>query len=162
LVNILNIIAETYDYPIIVSTHPRTRKMIEKHVVKFNQHVRLMKPMGFCDYNQLQLHANVVLSDSGTISEESSILGFKALNIREAHERPEAMEEVSVMMVGLNSVRVLQGLLELNKPNMNKNDIRQVYDYTVPNVSDKIVKIILSYIDYIRRIVWGETYNSDI
>jgi len=156
LVNILNVIAETYDYPVIVSTHPRTRKMIEKNLVKFNQNVRLMKPMGLCDYNQLQLNANVVLSDSGTISEESSILGFKALNIREAHERPEAMEEASVMMVGLNAERILQGLLELQKPHLSEKYLCHVYEYTMPNVSDKIVRIILSYTDYINRVVWRE------
>ncbi|MEG1686013.1 MAG: UDP-N-acetylglucosamine 2-epimerase (non-hydrolyzing) [Bacteroides sp.] len=156
LVNVLNTVAETYGYPVIVSCHPRTRKMIEAKGVKFNSLVRLMKPMGFSDYNQLQINANAVLSDSGTISEESSILNFRALNIRDAHERPEAMEEASVMMVGLNPERIMQGLAELQNQNLVDRNFRYVADYSMPNVSDKVVRIILSYTDYIKRVVWGE------
>ncbi len=156
LVKALNVIAETYNYPIIFSCHPRTRKMIEQKNVKFHSLVKLMKPMGFTDYNQLQINANAVLSDSGTISEESSILNFKALNIREAHERPEAMEEASVMMVGLNFERIMQGLAELQNQNLDNRNFRQVADYTMPNVSDKVVRIIISYTDYIKRVVWSE------
>lgn len=156
LVEILNTIAEKYGYPVIVSCHPRTRKMIECKGVVFHPNVRLMKPMSLSDYNHLQLNANVVLSDSGTISEESSILNFRALNIREAHERPEAMEEASVMMVGLNPERVMQGLAELQNQNLEQRNFRSVYDYSMPNVSDKVVRIILSYTDYIKRVVWSE------
>lgn len=154
LVDILNTIADIYNYPVIVSCHPRTRKMIERKQVEFNPLVKLMKPMGLCDYNQLQINANAVLSDSGTISEESSILNFRALNIREAHERPEAMEEASVMMVGLNIERILQGLAELQNQTVEHRNFQQVHDYSIPNVSDKIVRIILSYTDYIKRVVW--------
>ena len=152
LVECLNEIAETYKLPIIVSTHPRTRKMIEKKGVEFNPLVKLMKPMGLTEYLALQLNAKAVLSDSGTISEESSILGFKALNLREAHERPEAMEEAAVMMVGQNKERILQALKHLTvaKP------CRKVYDYSMPDVSEKVVRIIISYTDYIKRRVWGE------
>ena len=152
LVECLNEIAKEYKLPIIVSTHPRTRKMIEVKGVKFDKLVKLMKPMGLTEYLALQLNAKVVLSDSGTISEESSILGFKALNLREAHERPEAMEEAAVMMVGQNKERILQALKHLTvaKP------CRKVYDYSMPDVSEKVVRIILSYTDYIKRIVWGE------
>jgi len=153
LVEILNTVAEQYNFPIIVSTHPRTRNMIEKHNVQFHEHVQLMKPLGLSDYIALQIAAKAVLSDSGTISEESSILGFPALNIREAHERPEAMEEAAVMMVGLNPERVLQGLIQLNS---EKSKFRQVADYSMPNVSDKVVRIILSYTDYVKRTVWQE------
>lgn len=156
LVEILNTIAEKYGYPVIVSCHPRTRKMIEYKGIVFHPNVRLMKPMNLSDYNHLQLNANVVLSDSGTISEESSILNFRALNIREAHERPEAMEEASVMMVGLNPERVMQGLAELQNQNLERRNFRPVYDYSMPNVSDKVVRIILSYTDYIKRVVWSE------
>jgi UDP-N-acetylglucosamine 2-epimerase (non-hydrolysing) len=156
LVVILNQVAEYYNYPVIVSCHPRTRKMIENKGIIFHENVRLMKPMSLSDYNQLQLNANAVLSDSGTISEESSILNFRALNIREAHERPEAMEEASVMMVGLNPERVMQGLAELQNQNPDIRNFRPVYDYSMPNVSDKVVRIILSYTDYVRRVVWGE------
>jgi len=156
LVEVLNTVAETYNYPIIISCHPRTKKMIEKKGIKFNEHVKLMKPLGFHDYNQLQINAYAVLSDSGTISEESSILNFRALNIREAHERPEAMEEASVMMVGLNPERIMQGLAELQNQNIENRNFRPVYDYYMPNVSDKIVRIILSYTDYIKRVVWSE------
>ena len=154
---ILNEVAEKYDYPVIVSTHPRTRKMIEKHGIQFHDNVKLMKPMGLSDYISLQMNAKAVLSDSGTISEESSILNFRALNIREAHERPEAMEEASVMMVGLNPERVMQGLLQLDKQNTgSERNFRPVADYSMPNVSDKVVRIILSYTDYIKRVVWSE------
>lgn len=156
LVNILNGIAETYGYPVIVSCHPRTRKMIEKKNIKFNDNIRLVKPMDLSDYNQLQINANAVLSDSGTISEESSILNFRALNIREAHERPEAMEEASVMMVGLNPERVMQGLAELQNQDLINRNFRPVYDYSMPNVSDKVVRIIISYTDYVKRVVWGK------
>lgn len=156
LVEILNTIAGTYDYPVIVSCHPRTRKMIETKQIQFHPNVRLMKPMSLSDYNHLQLNANAVLSDSGTISEESSILNFRALNIREAHERPEAMEEASVMMVGLNPERVMQGLAELQNQNLDERNFRPVYDYSMPNVSDKVIRIILSYTDYIKRVVWSE------
>ncbi len=152
LVSVLNQIAEEYKLPIIVSTHPRTRKKIEETGVKFNKLIRLMKPMGLTEYLALQMNSKVVLSDSGTISEESSILGFKALNLREAHERPEAMEEAAVMMVGLNKERILQALNHLNVA----KSCRNVYDYSMPDVSEKVVRIILSYTDYIRRRVWGE------
>ena len=153
LVNSLNAIAEKYELPIIVSTHPRTRKMIEEKGITFNENIQLMKPLGFNDYNSLQLHSKAVLSDSGTISEESSILGFRALNIREAHERPEAMEEASVMMVGLNKERIMQGLEVLST--QEEDTLRLVSDYSMPNVSDKVLRIILSYTDYVNRKVWG-------
>lgn len=157
LVDILNTIAENYDLPVIVSTHPRTRNMIEKHDIKFHPNVKLMKPMGLSDYIALQMHSKAVLSDSGTISEESSILNFRALNIREAHERPEAMEEASVMMVGLNKIRVLQGLIQLESQQVGmERNFRIVSDYSMPNVSDKVVRIIISYTDYIKRVVWSE------
>ena len=156
LVSVLNTVAGTYGYPVIVSCHPRTRKMIEKKGVTFNRLVKLMKPMSLSDYNQLQMNANAVLSDSGTISEESSILNFRALNIREAHERPEAMEEASVMLVGLNPERIMQGLAELQNQNLENRNFRPVSDYSIPNVSDKVVRIILSYTDYVKRVVWNE------
>lgn len=156
LVEVLNTVAEKHGFPIIVSTHPRTRKMIEKHGVQFHENVKLMKPMGLSDYIALQMNATAVLSDSGTISEESSILNFRALNIREAHERPEAMEEASVMMVGLNPERVLQGLAQLQQQNIEERNFRPVADYSMPNVSDKVVRIIISYTDYIKRVVWSE------
>ena len=157
LVEILNQIAEKFEMPVIVSTHPRTRNMIDKHQVKFHKQVRLMKPMGLSDYLALQVNSKTVLSDSGTISEESSILNFRALNIREAHERPEAMEEASVMMVGLNPERVMQGLVQLQYQKIgNERNFRQVADYSMPNVSDKVVRIILGYTDYIKRTVWSE------
>ncbi len=155
LVEALNAIAEKYKLPIIVSTHPRTRNKIKETGVHFNPLIQLMKPLGFHDYNHLQKKAKAVLSDSGTISEESSIMNFPALNIREAHERPEAMEEASVMMVGLNSERIIQALkvLETQKRGQERL-LRQVSDYSMPNVSDKIVRIIISYTDYINRVVW--------
>lgn len=157
LVKVLNQVAEQYNYPVIVSTHPRTRKMIEKHGIQFHEQVKLMKPMGLSDYIALQMNAKAVLSDSGTISEESSILNFRALNIREAHERPEAMEEASVMMVGLNPERVMQGLVQLEQQMIGETrNFRPVADYSMPNVSDKVVRIILSYTDYIKRVVWSE------
>ncbi|KUP04303.1 UDP-N-acetylglucosamine 2-epimerase [Bacillus coahuilensis p1.1.43] len=152
LVESLNAIAEKYNMPIIVSTHPRTRKMIENKGVEFNPLVKTMKPLGFNDYVKLQVKAKAVLSDSGTISEESSILGFRALNIRQAHERPEAMEEASVMMVGLSKQRILQGLEVLES--QGKGTLRLVGDYSMPNVSDKVLRIIMSYTDYVNRVVW--------
>jgi UDP-N-acetylglucosamine 2-epimerase len=157
LVSSLNLVAEKYDLPIIVSTHPRTRKMIDAKGIILHKNVQLLKPLGFNDYNALQLHSKAVLSDSGTISEESSILNFPALNIRQAHERPEAMEEASVMMVGLNPERILQGLMQLESQKTgDERTFRKVTDYSMPNVSDKVVRIIISYIDYINRTVWGE------
>jgi UDP-N-acetylglucosamine 2-epimerase len=157
LVESLNLIAETYKLPIIISTHPRTRNKINDTGVEFSELIQLMKPMGFHDYNHLQKYSKAVLSDSGTISEESSIINFPALNIREAHERPEAMEEASVMMVGLNSDRILQGLkIVLNQKRGVKRTLYQVADYSKPNVSDKVLRIIVSYTDYIKRKVWNE------
>lgn len=152
LVMSLNAIAEKYQMPLILSTHPRTRNMIDAKGIQFDPLIKVLKPLGFNDYVKLQKHSKAVLSDSGTISEESSILGFRALNIRQAHERPEAMEEASVMMVGLKKERILQGLeiLETQK----EDTLRQVADYSVPNVSDKVLRIILSYTDYINRNVW--------
>ena len=188
LITSLNMIAEKYGYPIIVSTHPRTRKRLESLVKKSRTEgitelhgeknsalsnsvelsetklndtfihplIQWMKPLGFSDYNALQLNAFAVLSDSGTISEESSIMNFRALNIREAHERPEAMEEASVMMVGLNPERILQGLTQLQyQKGGNERNFREVADYRIPNVSEKVVRIILSYTDYVKRTVWG-------
>jgi UDP-N-acetyl-L-fucosamine synthase len=152
LVESLNAVAEKYKMPVIVSTHPRTRNMIEAKGISFHSLVSTMKPLGFNDYIKLQMKCKVVLSDSGTISEESSILGFKAINIREAHERPEAMEEASVMMVGLKKERILQGLSILEF--QEKNTLRIVKDYSMPNVSDKVLRIILSYTDYIQKVVW--------
>ncbi|WP_331774344.1 non-hydrolyzing UDP-N-acetylglucosamine 2-epimerase [Sulfurospirillum sp. 1612] len=152
LVDTLNAIADIYKLPIIISTHPRTKNKIEEQGVKFNSLISLMKPMGFNDYVKLQKDAKAVLSDSGTISEESSILRFRALNIREAHERPEAMEEASVMMVGLEKERILQGL-EVLKTQEN-DTLRNVADYSMPNVSDKVLRIILSYTDYVNKTVW--------
>jgi UDP-N-acetylglucosamine 2-epimerase len=156
LVDSLNAVAERYKLPIIISTHPRTRKMIEAKGVVFNPLIMTMKPLGFNDYVKLQIKAKAVLSDSGTISEESSILGFRALNIRQAHERPEAMEEASVMMVSLKKERILQGLKVLET--QEKGTLRLVEDYSMPNVSDKVLRIILSYTDYVNRVVWGK-YN---
>ena len=157
LVRILNDIAQKYGYPVIISTHPRTRKKIEAKSVTFHKNVQLMKPIGLSDYNKLQMKSFAVLSDSGTISEESSILNFRALNIREAHERPEAMEEASVMMVGLNPERIMQGIVQLQyQKTGHERSFRSVSDYSMPNVSDKVLRIILSYTDYIKRVVWSE------
>ena len=157
LITSLNLIATKYALPIIVSTHPRTRKMIESKNIILNDEIILLKPFGFNDYNALQMYSKAVISDSGTISEESSILNFPALNIRQAHERPEAMEEASVMMVGLNPERILQGLLELESQKRGEErTLRTVSDYSMPNVSEKVVRIIISYVDYIKRTVWGE------
>jgi UDP-N-acetyl-L-fucosamine synthase len=154
LVESLNAIAEKYSLPIIISTHPRTKKMIEEKEIKFSSLIKVLKPLGFIDYIKLQMKAKALLSDSGTISEESSILGLKALNIREAHERPEAMEEASVMMVGLKKEIILQGLEILEE--QKKGTLRLVSDYSMPNVSEKVLRIIISYTDYINRVVWGE------
>jgi len=157
LVESLNIIAETYALPIIISTHPRTRNKINDIGVKFNKLIQLMKPMGFHDYNHLQKYSKAVLSDSGTISEESSIMNFPALNIREAHERPEAMEEASVMMVGLNPKRILQGLQIIsNQKRGVERTVFPIADYSKSNVSEKVLRIIVSYTDYIKRKVWNE------
>jgi UDP-N-acetylglucosamine 2-epimerase (non-hydrolysing) len=157
LINSLNLVAENFDLPVIVSTHPRTKKMIDSAGVSLHKNIQLLKPLGFNDYNALQLHSKAVLSDSGTISEESSILNFPALNIRQAHERPEAMEEASVMMVGLNPERILQGLLQLESQKRGEErSFWRVADYSMPNVSDKMVRIIISYTDYIKRVVWSQ------
>ncbi|WP_282133264.1 non-hydrolyzing UDP-N-acetylglucosamine 2-epimerase [Cellulophaga baltica] len=157
LITSLNLIAEKYDYPIIVSTHPRTRNMLDAKKLEVHQNIQFLKPLGFSDYNALQLHSYAVLSDSGTISEESSILNFRALNIRDAHERPEAMEEASAMMVGLNPERILQGLVALKAQKTNpERNFRPVADYSMPNVSEKVVRIILSYVDYVNRVVWSK------
>jgi len=157
LINSLNLIAEKYKYPIIVSTHPRTRNMIEAKKVEVRPEIQFLKPLGFNDYNALQMKSFAVLSDSGTISEESSILNFPALNIRDAHERPEAMEEASVMMVGLNPERIIQGLIQVQMQKRGQErSFRRVADYSMPNVSDKMVRIILSYTDYVNRVVWSK------
>ena len=157
LVRSLNIIAETYELPVIISTHPRTRNKINESGVNFHNLIQLMKPMGFHDYNHLQKYSKAVLSDSGTISEESSIMNFPALNIREAHERPEAMEETSVMMVGLNHERILQGLsIIINQKRGKERTVFPVSDYNDVNISEKILRIIVSYTDYIKRKVWSE------
>ncbi|HEY9001052.1 MAG TPA: UDP-N-acetylglucosamine 2-epimerase (non-hydrolyzing) [Mucilaginibacter sp.] len=157
LIESLNHIAETFGFPIIVSTHPRTRNMIEAKKVSVRPEVQFLKPLGFNDYNALQMKSYAVLSDSGTISEESSILNFRALNIRDAHERPEAMEEASVMMVGLNPERIMQGLTQLQyQKTGEERNFRRVADYSMPNVSEKMVRIILSYTDYVKRVVWSK------
>ena len=158
LVDSLNAIAEKYNIPIIVSTHPRTRKKIYEMGIQLNPLVKTIKPFGFNDYIKLQLNAKAVLSDSGTISEESSILGIKALNIRQCHERPEAMEETTVMMVGLSKQRIMQGLIVLET--QQKDTLREVDDYSVSNVSDKVLRIILSYTEYVNRVVWGITKQT--
>jgi UDP-N-acetylglucosamine 2-epimerase (non-hydrolysing) len=159
LLESLNQIAEKYHFPIIVSTHPRTRKKLEvlqnSNSIVMNPLIQWQKPLGFSDYNALQMNAFAVLSDSGTISEESSILNFRALNIREAHERPEAMEEASVMMVGLEPESILRGIVQLEQQSIGHDrNYRQVADYSMPNVSEKVTRIILSYTDYINRVVW--------
>jgi UDP-N-acetyl-L-fucosamine synthase len=155
LVESLNTIAEAYQMPVIVSTHPRTQKRVKAMGVKFNPFVQLLKPLGFKDYNKLQVSSKAVLSDSGTINEESSIMNFPALNLREAHERPEGMEEAAVIMVGLGVKRIMQSLAILeSQPRDEERLIRQVYDYSMANVSDKIVRIIHSYTDYVNRVVW--------
>ncbi len=157
LVQILNTLAETHQLPVIVSTHPRTQNRVNATATTFHPHVKLMKPLGFHDYVNLQMNAKAVLSDSGTINEESSILNFPALNLREAHERPEGMEEAAVMMVGLEADRVLQGLRILeNQPRGEQRSLRLVADYSMPNVSDKVVRIIHSYTDYVKRVVWKQ------
>ncbi|MFY7847334.1 non-hydrolyzing UDP-N-acetylglucosamine 2-epimerase [Chryseobacterium gambrini] len=157
LIESLNAIAEKFGYPIIVSTHPRTRNMIDKKQVEVRPEIQFLKPLGFHDYNALQMRSYAVLSDSGTISEESSILNFRALNIRDAHERPEAMEEASVMMVGLSPERILQGLTQLQQQKVGtERNYRPVSDYSMPNVSEKMVRIILSYTDYVNRVVWSK------
>ena len=157
LIESLNAIAEKFGFPIIVSTHPRTRNMIDKKQVKVRPEVQFLKPLGFHDYNALQMRSYAVLSDSRTISEESSILNFRALNIRDAHERPEAMEEASVMMVGLSSERIMQGLTQLQQQKTgSERNYRRVSDYSMPNVSQKVVRIILSYTDYVNRVVWSK------
>ena len=155
LVESLNTIAETYQMPVVVSTHPRTQKRVDAMGVQFNSLVQLLKPLGFKDYNKLQMSSKATLSDSGTINEESSILNFPALNLREAHERPEGMEETAVIMAGLGVERIMQGLAILGpQPRDDERLIRQVYDYSMPNVSDKVVRIIHSYTDYVNRVVW--------
>ncbi|MFD0931595.1 non-hydrolyzing UDP-N-acetylglucosamine 2-epimerase [Psychroflexus salinarum] len=163
LLKSLNQIAVRYAYPIIVSTHPRTRKRLEElnntpSSITLHPLIQWQKPLGFHDYNALQMKSFAVLSDSGTISEESSILNFRALNIRQAHERPEAMEEAAVMMVGLSPERIMQGLVEVQNQNLTDDrNFREVSDYSMPNVSDKVLRIILSYTDYIKRVVWSES-----
>ena len=159
LMDSLNYIAELYNYPIIVSAHPRTRNMINDKDIKTHKNIHILKPLGFLDYNCLQMNSFAVLSDSGTINEESSILNFRALNLRDAHERPEAMEEASVMMVGLNSERIIQGLTELSKQEIKENrNFREVSDYSMPNVSLKVVRIIISYVDYINQNVYKKPH----
>jgi UDP-N-acetylglucosamine 2-epimerase (non-hydrolysing) len=155
LVGVVNSVAEDHSLPVVVSTHPRTKKRVDATGAKFHPLVRLMKPLGFHDYVNLQMQAKAVLSDSGTINEESSILNFPALNLREAHERPEGIEEAAVMMVGLEVERVRQGLAILQTQLRGADrDLQLTVDYSVPNVSKKVVRIIHSYVDYVNRVVW--------
>lgn len=155
MVDTLNEIATSYHKEVVISTHPRTRKMLQEKRITFHPLIRVMKPFGFYDYLKLQTKAIAVLSDSGTISEEASILGFHAINLRQSHERMEAMEEAVVMMAGLNKERILQALEVLKKQEVNT--LCKVSDYMVPNVSEKVLRIILSYTDYVNRVVWGRT-----
>ena len=155
LINTLNSLGEKYKLPVIVSTHPRTMKRIKDNNISFNKYIKLIKPLSFTDYNKLQISAKASLSDSGTINEESSILNFPALNIREAHERPEGMEEAVAMMVGLSFERIDQALSVLaNQTRENDRLLLKVADYNIPNVSHKVVRIIISYVDYVNRVVW--------
>jgi len=155
LVAVLNSVAEDHDLPVVVSTHPRTQKRVDSTGAQFHPLVRLMKPLGFHGYVNLQMHAKAVLSDSGTINEESSILNFPALNLREAHERPEGMEEAAVMMVGLEVERVRQGLaIVAQQARGADRELRLVADYSMPNVSAKVLRIVHSYTDYVNRVVW--------
>lgn len=160
LMESLNLLAEKYDYPIIVSTHPRTRIRLDAESLDLHSNIQFLKPLGFTDYNALQKFSFAVLSDSGTISEESSIMNFRAVNLREAHERPEAMEETSVIMTGLKPERILQGVVQLEAMDVKVRQFRPVADYSMPNVGAKMVRIILSYTDYVNRVVWQKSSNQ--